>query len=549
MEKLIVMPQISFSIPTKQGPAQVEVLDKRALIILGRNGTGKSALIHFINGECRRTISSKIVYLPGSRPCYFDGDSLNMTPNGRSQFEQNSPSWDSSPDTRIRPISGTARNERAIYDLQAAELQFRVDAANQIEVEGSSSPAIIRLQSKSSPFDRVNRLLEQSNLTVRIAINNGEIKAVREGNTYSISKMSDGERIALVFIADVIAAKSDSIILIDEPELHLHPAIVVPLLSALLAERPDCTTILCTHELALANSHPEFPIILVRGCNWENETPSTWEVDILPNSEGIPDNLRVDLLGSRQTILFVEGQDVSLDQPFYATLFPNVSVRHRSSCTNVRRAVVGLRQVEACHHVRAFGFVDNDGMELKFRQKLASEGVYALPFFSIESLYYAPEMIAALAIRQGATLSLDPDVLANDAKRKALSTLRQNGKVEHLAARVAERQMRDKVLSTIPNRAEMVAQSQEALEIKFQSPYPAALERITGLLNANNLDAIIAGFPIRESGVLTDLARGLRFLGENDYEKAVLVILSTDANIANQMRSKLGDLAIQLDHI
>lgn len=540
------MSVVRFAIPTPEGEAQVEVLDRRALFILGRNGTGKSALVHYIHSQCRSLAAGSVIYLPGSRPSYFDGDSLNMTANARSQFEANSLGWDSSPDVRIRPISGTSKNERAIYDLQAAEVQYRVQAANEIELEGATSPAIARLQSKASPLDRVNRLLQQANLPIQTAIESGELKAVRDGNIYSISKMSDGERTALVLIADVIAAKPSSIFLIDEPELHLHRAIVVPLLSALLAERPDCTMIVSTHELALANDHPESPIILVRGCTWNGNAPSSWTVNILPNSESIPDDLRIDLLGSRQTILFIEGTSSSRDQPLYATLFPKVSLRHRSSCTDVRRAVVGLRQVEAFHHARAFGLVDNDSMDVAFQNKLLSEGVYALPVFSVESLYYSPEVIVAVAARQGETLKTDPNILIASAKEKALSTLRQNGKVEHLAARVAERQMRDKLLGVMPDRAKMVAAGDTEMSISLSSPYPTTLTRIQNLLQEGNLDAIVAGFPVRESGILGDIAQSLRFIGEADYEKAALAVISTDPSLAASIKAKLGPLAGQL---
>jgi ABC-type cobalamin/Fe3+-siderophores transport system ATPase subunit len=541
------MKNVNFEIPTPGGKILIEVSNHKALFILGRNGTGKSALVHYVHSQCRRlAVTGNVIYLPGSRPSYFDGNSLTMTANSRYEFERNSPSWDASPQIRVRPISGTARNERAIYDLQAEEVQYRVKAANEIEVEGAGSPAIARLQSKSSPLDRVNRLLQQANLPIQTVIDSGELKAVRDGNIYSISMMSDGERTALILIADVIAAKPASIFLVDEPELHLHRAIVVPLLSALLAERPDCTMIISTHELALANKHPESPIVLVRGCKWTGEAPSQWEVDLLPNSESIPDDLRIDILGSRQTILFIEGASSSRDQPLYATLFPKISLRHRSSCTDVRRAVVGLRQIEAFHHARAFGLVDNDGMDAAFQDKLLNEGIYALPVFAVESLYYSPEVIAAVATRQGETLKTDSNTLIVAAKDKALSTLRQNGKIEHLAARIAERQMRDKLLQAMPDRAEMVASGDAPMNISLQSPYPATLARIRALLHAGDLDAIVAGFPVRESGILGDIAQSLRFIGELDYEKAALAAISVDPTLAARIKAKLGDLAGQL---
>jgi ABC-type cobalamin/Fe3+-siderophores transport system ATPase subunit len=540
--------QVRFSIPTPNGNIQIDLSGHKALFILGKNGTGKSALVHHIRNNSQGLITGDVIYLPGSRPSYFSGDSLGMTPQSRSQYAAYNHGWDSSPDIRIRPTNGngTDRNECAIYDLQAAELQYKVQAANDIEADGINSPAITRLQSHSSPLNRVNRLLQQSNLPIQTIIKSGELKALRDGNIYSISKMSDGERTALILIADVIAAKSASIFLVDEPELHLHRAIIVPLLSALLAERPDCTIIISTHELALANDHPENPIILVRGCTWNGSTPSTWILDVLPNSENIPDDLRIDLLGSRKTILFIEGISTSRDQPLYATLFPNVSLRCRSSCTDVRRAVVGLRETEAFHHVSAFGLIDNDGMDEEYQAKLLEEGVYALPIFAVESLYYSPEMIAAVAARQAGTLGSTSEILLMAAKEKALSTLKQEGKIQHLAARVAERQMRDKLLEAMPDRAAMVANGNAPLNVFIASPYPATLARIQGLLQAGNLDAIVAGFPVREAGILDDIAKSLHFTGKADYEKAVLAAISIDSDLAQSIKAKLGGLAEKL---
>lgn len=541
------MVDIQFTIPTTNGQVQVGLAKGKSLFILGRNGTGKSALVHYIHGMCRHLAGGKIVYLPGSRPTYFDGDSLNMTANGRSQFEANILSWDASPDVRIRPISGTSRNERAIYDLQAAEVQYRVQAANEIELEGASSPAIARLQSKSSPLDRVNRLLQQANLPIRTVIASGELKAERGGSTYSISKMSDGERTALIMIADVVAAKTGSIFIIDEPELHLHRAIIAPLLSSLIAERPDCATIISTHELSLANDHSDSPVILVRGCNWSGNQPSNWEIELLPNSESVPEDLRIDLFGSRQIILFIEGTSTSRDQPMYATLFPKISIRHKSSCIDVRRAVVGLRQVEKYHHARAFGLVDNDGMDIVHQTKLISEGTYPLPVFAVESLYYCSEVISEVAARQSATLNCDPGTLIANAKARALSILRQAGKIEHLAARIAERQVRDRILESMPTRSEMLNSCNETINISIESPFPSTLQRLKNLVEANDLDAIIAGFPVRESGMLAEISQALRFIGDPDYEKAALAIISTDQNLATILKSKLGGLTAQLE--
>src|SRR6185437_11814381 len=114
----------------------------KPVFILGRNGTGKSALVqHFVS-----SLLSRMVYIPGSRPSYFDQEHLSMTSASRAQYAQNSMSWDRSPDIRWHAISGTQRNEKAIHDLQLRETQYKVGAANDIQRLGINSPAIELLQ-------------------------------------------------------------------------------------------------------------------------------------------------------------------------------------------------------------------------------------------------------------------------------------------------------------------------------------------------------------------------------------------------------------------
>lgn len=160
-----------------------------------------------------------------SRPSYFDNESLSLTPASRRNLEQNLRSWDASPDTRWRSFSGTSRNEKAIHDLQAAETQYKIDAANEIKIDGAKSAAVARLQSNNSPLDRVNALLAQANLPISMLIDGGELRAKQSGAIYSFARMSDGERAALVFAAEVVAAPDGAIFLIDDPEsTYTHPS-------------------------------------------------------------------------------------------------------------------------------------------------------------------------------------------------------------------------------------------------------------------------------------------------------------------------------------
>ena len=530
-------------IPTQQEPIRVGVKAGRPVFILGRNGTGKSALVNNLAAQW----SGQCVYMPGSRPSYFDHESLSMTPATRRDFRTNLSYYDS-PDSRWKSLSGTSRNEKAIHDLQAAETQYKLDAANQIKAEGPGSLAIARLQADDSPLDIVNSVLSQANLAVQLEVAGGEIRARQAGSLYSYARMSDGERSALIFSAEVVAAPSGTVFLIDEPELHLHPSIVIALIKALILTRPDCGFVVCTHELELPIAIQGGEIVLVRGSAWRDGNVFSWDVDVIHDPEKIPEWLWVDVLGARRKILFIEGNDrTSLDQPLYSLLFPAVSIRALASCKDVMRAVEGLRAVEGVHRARAFGLIDHDGMSLDQLRKFESEGIYPLPIFSVESLIYSSEAQSAVALLQAETLGVDPQQLLDDANRGAIDSLKSGGKKEHLASRLAERHVRDHMLSMIPTRQQLMDHDAGDIGLTLRSPYPKELEHLAGLIETNNLQEIVSRYPVRESGVLNGIAKGLRFNSRDDYERAVLRRVCTDSNLRKELKMKLSNLATQLE--
>jgi ABC-type cobalamin/Fe3+-siderophores transport system ATPase subunit len=538
----VSMAPVSLNVPTPSGPVKLEVSPRTPLFILGRNGTGKSALVHSFVAQ----LGGKAIYLPGARPSYFDNESLSITPSSRKQLNNSFRQWDAIPDQRWRSTGGTSRNEKAIHDLLAAETQFKLDAANEIVRDGKDSSAVARLQECKSPLDRTNALLEQANLPIRLVIESAELKAVRGNTTYSVAKMSDGERIALVLIAEVIAAPNGSVFLIDEPEVHLHRAIVVPLVSSLMLERPDSIFVIGTHELELAASCPESAVAVLRNCFWSGGVISGWEIDTIAKTGEIPEDVRVDILGSRRKILFVEGVATSLDTPLYSLLFPNASVRSKENCREVDRAVSGLRAIEDMHHTKVFGMIDGDGMCQEQVRTFEAKGIYPLSVPAVESLYYADEVLTAIAKRQAETFGIDERSLLEEAKVTALKTLDDDGTIVHLASRIAERQIRDSLIGHLPSRTDIISATQANVSVAIPNSYPAELARLRTLRSTGDVTNIISRYPVRESGLLNALAKGLRFSDRADYERAALRQVSIDGALCDALRAKLGSLSSHL---
>ena len=529
------------AIPGVDGTLSVAI--GKPTFILGRNGTGKSALVHRLVSE----LAPDVVYLPGSRPAYFDQEGLTMTAATRRQYDQHRHDWDRQLETRYRPVSGTNRNEKAVFDLQSKEAQYSLDATADIKLHGRESSAIDRLMLRDSPLEKANQLFEQGNLPVRLKMVNGEVMATRSAsNPYGIVKMSDGERSAMILAAEVISAKPGSVLLIDEPELHLHRSIVVPLLITLMSERQDCAFIISTHELSLPAEIENAQALLVRGCTWTAaSTVVGWEANLLPSIDEVPEDIRIDILGSRRRILFVEGVQSSMDQPLYEILFPDVSVRPRNNCVEVQKAVTGLRVVEALHHIDAYGLVDNDSQTPEKIASLAKNNIYALPAYSVESLYYSEEVMAAIAVRQVLETEENPMALLDVAKAKAVESLTE-AHIELLAGMVSAQHVRQAIISRAPDRHALVVNGDAPLNITLDTPYPAEAARLRALIQAKDLAGIIQRYPVRRTQILKRLATGLRFKNRGEYENAALTQIAADPNIASAVRSKRGTWAAAL---
>ncbi len=73
----------------------------------------------------------------------------------------------------------------------------------------------------------------------RLQISAGKIEVESvDGNSdkYNGNAMSDGERAIFHYIAEVVSAKDNSLIIIDEPENHLHNSILERLWNEIEAE-------------------------------------------------------------------------------------------------------------------------------------------------------------------------------------------------------------------------------------------------------------------------------------------------------------------------
>ena len=536
----LTIPRLSYN------PLDLNIHSQSRVFILGRNGSGKSALIqHFMTSDR----SGRVKRISAQRQTWFDSGSVTITPAQRKQYENNFRQHDRQNEALWREYNPAGRQSAILFDLVAKENARARMIAARVDDRDSEGALTLSLQTRST-FDQINEILKLGTLNVTLENSNDqEIIATNSTNgaTYNIAQMSDGERNAVIIAANVLTAESDSVLLIDEPERHLHRSIIEPFLTALFETRKDCAFVISTHEVWLPVANPDATVLLVRSCRWNGQSVIDWDVDQLESNADLPEDLKHAILGSRRVILFTEGTSTSGDLALYDALFPNISVVPKEGCENVIRAVHGLRGSENVHHARAFGLIDRDSRESAEVNKLAEDRIYALDVYAVESIYFCSDAIAAVAERQAESLGLDVDDLIADALLAGFEALNEPNVVENFAAVRSAATMRNDVIKQLPTTKSIRNGTTHKAKIDVASTYQDEIARINRMVANRELDAIVERYPIRKSKMCGNITNALELKSMKSYEQTLITQIRSDPNLATALKSRIDPLVHALE--
>ena len=545
------MEEINWQIPRiSDDPIELTLRSGNPLFIVGPNGSGKSALIQQFVSENR--VTNKIERIAAHRQTWLDSGSTSFTPANRQQYDRNTQDYDTNVEARWRDFRGSEGLSVVLFDLFAKENAINKSIAHHVRNQDTGQALEFSAESPS-PFDQINELLARGGLPVTINNPDDQNLLARhpQGDAFSIAEMSDGERNAMIIAAHVITAEPGTVLLIDEPERHLHRSIIQPFLSALFAlRREDCTFIIATHEMTLPATNPEARVLMLRSCQWHGSQCVAWDADVLePNAE-LPEELKLAILGSRKKILFVEGKSGGPDFSLYTVLFPELSVVSKESCEEVQKAVLGWRGSQGIHpvHVEVFGLIDRDNRMEEDVEKLAEKGVFALKVYSVEALYYCSDAIAAVAKQQAELRNEDKNALIESARQKAVDALK--GHAKDMAARMCERKIQNLVVSKVPDWELIRDNPLQSISIPIDSQfYSEELNHFNKLIEEEDLDQLVARYPVHKSDALATIAKALKCHGKNDYQQIVLAQVQKDDQLACKLKERIGRLAEVLDSV
>lgn len=381
----------------------IELAPKQALFIIGANGSGKtffSVRLEELNWGKKSIddyqyavpFKEKSVRISAQRnlqiPLTVDLIAkqkafdkllyLNELKSSLNLSASEPPSYDKDPQAYIRTDMNTL-------------LQYLLADRNAINEKRREHPDYISISDKiQQVWAKINPnqqfdFSEQGSLKIKFA--------TIEGYSYSAKNLSDGERAAFYLIGYVLSMPENGLFIIDEPEQNLHKALVAPLWTLLERERPDLCFIYLTHDLDFVTQHQNKKLIWLQEYRTIDPKFPVFKYELIDHKDNvIPEELYLQILGTRQSIIFVEGKT---DVPFYQALFPNHKIIEAGSCENVIDYNKAMRLQENLMHIKVYGIIDPDyrnGEEIKTTQKTVSN----LNVMEIESLYFVPELFYAV---------------------------------------------------------------------------------------------------------------------------------------------------------
>lgn len=370
-------------LPNRTGSGDVETLTLiDHLVIVGANGSGKSRLGLWIEQQngyrpVKKVSAQRLLSFQPFAPALNLEQSLNELLNNSRHLDVTSQQND------FNQLLSAIFAEKAKRDSDYVE-GTRKDKSE------------LKLKIPDSAIDKLIRIWQDVLPHLQLTEADRKITAVKpSGASYEARLMSDGERVSLYLIGQCMIVPKNSVVIIDEPELHLHKALMARLWNEIEAERPDCIFVYITHDLDFAASRVKSDKIWVKSFDGRQ-----WIWELVPNSDNIPENLLLEIIGSRKPILFVEGERGSNDHAIYQYVYSEFAIIPRGTSAKVIESLRGIRGNPSLHAIEAFGLVDRDYKTEEEIKAISKEGLFVLNFAEVENLLLIPELIKAIAKNQ-----------------------------------------------------------------------------------------------------------------------------------------------------
>jgi len=389
---------MKIQLPTKLGNPNINPeLEFKQLVVVGANGSGKTrfgseierknaATTHRISAQKSLTFPTSVS--PSSkekaRLSFVYGEYLDYLDSEVRYHDQKlNLRWKRKPNTQL------------LDDFEKLCILLHTE-----EYEDALSYKEGRIPRPTTKLDKIQHIWEAVLPHRKLIKSAGVIEAYalnHEENRYNAAEMSDGERVIFYLVGQVICAPDDSIIIMDEPEMHIHKSLIKVLFDLIENERPDCSFVYLTHDIDFAFTRQNAKKVWTKSY-LGNEI---WDYEVLEDDSPIPEQLYLEVLGSRKPVLFIEGDESSIDYQLYQLVYADYMLKPLGGCEKVIQSVKAFNDQKAFHHISSFGIVDRDRRQDSDVDSLNSRDVWVLAVAEAENLLLIEEVVKAVSEHMG----------------------------------------------------------------------------------------------------------------------------------------------------
>lgn len=512
----------SFNIPTVQGHTTVTLEPGASVVFVGANGAGKTRLaveIEKSQGDNAHRIGAhRALALNPEVPKISEEAALRGLRFG-----------DAGKNFQL-PHRETIRwGQRAAVHL-LNDFDFLLQA---LFAEQGNRALITHTAARSgtvghvvpTKFELLKTIWERLLPTRHLLLSGDSVNVSNNGAAYSAADMSDGERAVFYMLGQALVAPSNSVLVIDEPELHIHPSILGKLWDEVQAAREDCGFVFITHDLNFAAHRLGQKFVI----NSYKQGP-LWDVEQIPEHTGFDEATVTLILGSRRPVLFVEGSGDSLDSAVFRACFPDWTVIPRGSCEEVIHSVVTMRRNSTLTRITCAGLVDADDYTEEEVTAMTTQGVAVLTVSEIENLVLLPSVASVIARNEGfdgASLDQRLAALCDELVTAASGTIEAT--VMQYCRRRIDRTLKKVDLSDATTPDQLASEYQARTQaIDVNALAQDAKTRLETALSSKDLPAMLKYFD-GKGPFMAAAAKHLKSTRKDSFEEWLVRVLRTDS--------------------
>lgn len=508
--------------------------NKKSIVLIGANGAGKTRMSIWIDENnpdinIHRISAQKSLNLPQmvspTEIQMAEEEFLYGTSNDNKewlkQYGKKSSRWGNSPETYL-----LNDYEKLMQFLMTENYEKSIEYREKHKNGHEEFDNDTRLE-------KIKEIWEDVILHRKIKICAGKIETSNrnEDDYYNGCEMSDGERAIFYFIGEVLCAKENSLIIIDEPENHLHKSILVRLWNAIECSRPDCMFLYITHNLDFASSRINSQIVWVK----EFFVEDGWKYDLLDDINS-SDSLKLEIMGNRQKVLLVEGTaSKSIDRKLYSKVYPEFNIIPMESCNAVVQTTKAYNQTNNLHYEEVKGIIDRDRRDEEEIAKLKKNNIFVPKVAEIENLFLITDVIRIVAEKQDKS---EIEQIICEVQNKTFEFL--NSKIEEQALLFVKQKSQNYIVKKINEQVSTIEEYKiklsELISVDdLQSMYDQEIEKMNKIIEERNYLAALR--VINNKGLLPYTQLPNKFGWKKDYYiDYVLLLLEKKDTVSNELK-------------